>query len=131
MTVPHIEASYPQLLATLQRCHSQHAQLQKQRSAWDAIHPFCVALERLHTIDGYPESEIVDCLQWLLTSNHSDALWWRRNVVSFAGLRRQSKDSSKFYKIHQRWKDATDPHRDDPVTQAFDAVPNPPEEMPT
>ncbi len=67
------------------------------------------ALADLVRLDGFPEREVVDCLEWLFTDPHEDADFWRQQVQGIQPLRkRKTGELSKFGKIHTKWQRAQD-----------------------
>lgn len=65
------------------------------------------ALADLVRLDGFPEREVVDCLDWLFTDPHEDADFWRQQVQGIPTLRRRKTgELSKFGKIHTKWQRA-------------------------
>ena len=59
---------------------------------------------RLLVEDGYTEEQILTVLRWIWSEDHKDARFWRKQVASIAGLRKDPE--SKFAKVFLAWKGA-------------------------
>jgi len=64
------------------------------------------AVARLIRIDGCLEEDLIPCLHWIFNSDHPQALFWRKQVSSFTGLRshKGGKTMSKWAQIYELWK---------------------------
>jgi len=78
---PAVNAFYPELLGLIRKEHPH------SRVAVKDSKPRKVVAELLR-IDDYSETEVVDTLKWVLTAEHERAEFWRAQLVSPAGLRK-------------------------------------------
>lgn len=66
-------------------------------------------LAKLVKLDEYTEQDVAGTLQWVFSSDHEDAVFWRtRGIASIGGpLRTKTKAGiTKFATMHMRWKAA-------------------------
>lgn len=61
-------------------------------------------LGQLVTIDGYSQQEVLETFTWVFTSEHKDALFWRRQVRGLQQLRKRDDGLSKFDNINEAYK---------------------------
>lgn len=61
-------------------------------------------LADLVRLDGFPETDVAACLDWLFTASHPDADFWRKQVQGIKPLRvARGTEMTKFGKIHEQW----------------------------
>jgi len=67
------------------------------------------SIQRLSTIDEYEFETVEAVLEWLFTSDHRDARFWRKQVRSAPQLRSRKESGlpSKFDRIHECYLEAT------------------------
>ena len=101
---PELNAFYPQLLTLIREAHPK-TRVVVAGSKSD--HEGRETLSKLARLDRFSEADIIGALEWVLTSEHADAQFWRRQVAAVRPLRHTCKSGlTKFAAIHERWKES-------------------------
>jgi hypothetical protein len=96
---PELEAAWPTLIRLLAEAHPYVVITD------DRVAAMRKELADAARIDGLPAADIAACLTWLFKSPHRDAAFWRKNVQSFAGLRKSKTPGlpGKLQRILDAW----------------------------
>ena len=105
-----LQHNYASLVDALEAAHPT-LRLEPDLRFWDAQNRWARTLLALVHLDGFTVDDVVTVILWCLQDNHRDAVFWRKQVLSFGNLRQKTEGSdkmmTKFAVIHERWVEAT------------------------